>query len=76
MLLIDPAAGAIKGDLAMDRSNFDPEIALSPDGKRLYVLRISPIIEPGLLVVDTSSGNTIQSVSSLRNIQYTLPFHS
>ncbi len=72
--VVDPVSRTTEGFLNIGGDSFGAEMALSPDGDRLYVLRISA--GPGLLVFDTSSGRVIQEVLSPPKIQFTTPSHA
>jgi hypothetical protein len=59
ILLVDPSAGAVMGVL---RTGNDPQMALSRDGARLYVVSIVGNSDT-LAVIDTATGRTQQTVA-------------
>ena len=62
ILLLDPQAGVVRGSL---RTGHAPEIALSPDGTRLYVVASQD--GPSLLsIIDTATGQVLNTTE----IQY------
>ena len=56
VLLVDPDAGAVRGVI---RSGYRADIALSPDGTRLYVLSGAP---SWLTILDTQLGKVVRTV--------------
>jgi DNA-binding beta-propeller fold protein YncE len=68
ILLVDPTSGRTRGTLSIGG---DPEVQLSPDGKRLYV---ASIVDNGdyLSTIDTATGVTIKSVPVQHRWRYTL----
>ena len=67
VLLVDPNKGRVMGSLDVGDA---PEMALSPDGKRLYV---AGVLDQGdfLTVIDTATGSALQSVPLRDRWQYT-----
>lgn len=70
--LVDPTNGLVRGEIL---TGYNPEISLSPDGTRLYLLHI---VSTGseLVVIDTSSGEILKSVPAPPKIPYILVPHS
>jgi DNA-binding beta-propeller fold protein YncE len=64
ILLVDPEQTRVMGSI---RADYLPDMALSPDGKRLYVLSGAPAT---LSVIDTASGALIAAVEAGDRIQY------
>lgn len=66
VLVLDPAQGSVVRSFA---TGLAPDFALSPDGKRLYIAstytqRTDPAAREELSVIDTASGQIIQTVSN------------
>jgi DNA-binding beta-propeller fold protein YncE len=71
VLLVDPSSGRVE---KVFKTGMNPDIALSPDGTRLY-LASSQLTADGaayeeLAVVDTSSGASLQTVSNAKRVIY------
>lgn len=66
VLVLDPAQGSVVRSFA---TGLAPDFALSPDGKRLYIAstytqRTDPAAREELSVIDTSNGETLQTISN------------
>lgn len=58
VLLVNPEQGSIVGSISV---GYNPDMALSPDGGRLYVASVFE--DDTLSVIDTKSGTVLQSVT-------------
>jgi hypothetical protein len=68
VLLVDPGSG-VKGAIRLGHA---PDMALSPDGKYLYLISLQEGHEI-LKMVDTSNGSTRTSVEVPKRSRYTVP---
>lgn len=65
LLLIDPSDGSRKGHIPLGESGANTEMALSPDGSRLYLAELGRLI-----VLETATGNVIATPSIPSKLQY------
>jgi DNA-binding beta-propeller fold protein YncE len=68
VLLVDPAAGAIKGTLA---TGYAPEFTLAPDGQTFYVVS-SWVGADQLRAYDSLSGRVLSEIALESHLSYTL----
>jgi DNA-binding beta-propeller fold protein YncE len=71
VLLVDPSAGRV---VKVFNTGMNPDIALSPDGTRLYLAssQVTPegIASEELAVIDTSTGASLLTVSNSKRVTY------
>ena len=76
LLLVDPTTEAIRGRVPMGLSDDQPEVALSPDGAKLFSLQAQV---PGgsyrLLTISIATGQIMGTVPSPQKMVFTVPVH-